>query len=218
MGSPLGVSNLRDSSGAPARDARGTADLWFRLASCHRRTIFLPWVYGFFVLDLWRVPGVASTFGKTTPGSRARSSVWLSVFNLFVLSVFWSFWSISLHAIRRRGCSDSLLRASAPAVLWVHCSPNCSPVPIGRDQSPACRWRVPCRRHSCPVRYLTRRGTAVSTSVSMIVLMSTGRSAAIRSAGIYQVFSGPVSARLLPVCLSAHLGDHIPLFGSVPIW
>jgi len=60
------------------------------VASRYRRTTFLPWVYGFFVLNL---AGFYAWFHLQEDHTWIARAffVWLSVFNLFVLSVFWSF-------------------------------------------------------------------------------------------------------------------------------
>jgi len=63
------------------------------LTSRYRRTTFLPWVYGFFCLNLvafW----AWFTFTDEKSASHLYAGrayfVWVSVFNLFVVAVFWS--------------------------------------------------------------------------------------------------------------------------------
>jgi AAA family ATP:ADP antiporter len=60
------------------------------LVSRFRRGIFIPLSYGVFILQLL---GFAWTFGGDGPSDRVQIAfyIWLSVFNLFVVSVFWSF-------------------------------------------------------------------------------------------------------------------------------
>ena len=64
------------------------------IASRYRRRTFLPWVYYFFILNILLF-FIAFTWFMDNELSRlwtARSFfVWLSIFNLFVVSVFWSF-------------------------------------------------------------------------------------------------------------------------------
>jgi AAA family ATP:ADP antiporter len=59
------------------------------LTSRVRRTVFLPWVYGFFILNLVGFYIWFHVQADHTWIARAFF-VWLSVFNLFVVSVFWS--------------------------------------------------------------------------------------------------------------------------------
>lgn len=60
------------------------------LVSRLRRGIFIPLAYGVFILQL---VGFALGFSADEPGAAVQLSfyVWVSVFNLFVVSVFWSF-------------------------------------------------------------------------------------------------------------------------------
>ncbi|HLP84348.1 MAG TPA: MFS transporter [Phycisphaerales bacterium] len=95
----------------PVRDAIGAGDLekldellWATfiamlvvqpiygwLTSRYRRTAFLPWVYGFFCLNLiafWAWFHFTRDDQHALPGR--VYFVWVSVFNLFVVAVFWS--------------------------------------------------------------------------------------------------------------------------------
>lgn len=64
------------------------------IASKYPRRTFLPWIYWFFVANILAFFGVFS-YSLANDLSIAWTSrvffVWLSVFNLFVVSVFWSF-------------------------------------------------------------------------------------------------------------------------------
>jgi len=94
---------LRDSMGITA-GVRSLDELfWFTflgmllamplfgwISGRYRRAVFLPWTYGFFVLNLlafW----IAFTAVEDDTWTARVFFVWLSVFNLFVVSVFWSF-------------------------------------------------------------------------------------------------------------------------------
>jgi AAA family ATP:ADP antiporter len=56
------------------------------------RQVFIPWVYRFFALNLLVFFALWKLWPEEQPGPIARSFfVWVSVFNLFVVSVFWSF-------------------------------------------------------------------------------------------------------------------------------
>jgi AAA family ATP:ADP antiporter len=64
------------------------------VASRFARRVFLPWVYLFFVSNIlifWVVFSQAVAADETHVWLGRAFFVWLSVFNLFVVSVFWSF-------------------------------------------------------------------------------------------------------------------------------
>ncbi|MEM9689016.1 MAG: MFS transporter, partial [Pseudomonadota bacterium] len=64
------------------------------IASRLPRRIFLPWVYFFFVLNILAFRGLFALFPEGTEyfsNVGVAFFIWLSVFNLFVVSVFWSF-------------------------------------------------------------------------------------------------------------------------------
>ena len=64
------------------------------VASRYPRRKFLPWVYLFFISNIllfWLVFSIAVDKGQSYVWLGRIFFVWLSVFNLFVVSVFWSF-------------------------------------------------------------------------------------------------------------------------------
>jgi len=64
------------------------------VASRFPRRVFLPWVYLFFISNIlifWAVFSKAIDAGEEHVWLGRAFFVWLSVFNLFVVSVFWSF-------------------------------------------------------------------------------------------------------------------------------
>ena len=64
------------------------------VASRFPRRVFLPWVYLFFISNIlifWFVFSEAIETGQDYVWLGRVFFVWLSVFNLFVVSVFWSF-------------------------------------------------------------------------------------------------------------------------------
>jgi AAA family ATP:ADP antiporter len=64
------------------------------VASRYPRRVFLPWVYLFFISNIlifWFVFSQARDSGQDYVWLGRVFFVWLSVFNLFVVSVFWSF-------------------------------------------------------------------------------------------------------------------------------
>ena len=60
------------------------------ITSRYRRSRFLPFIYYFFIANILLFYGLFESAVAPTPVARAFF-VWLSVFNLFVVSVFWSF-------------------------------------------------------------------------------------------------------------------------------
>lgn len=60
------------------------------LAARYPRRLLLPLVYGFFILDLLLFWGWLAS-GRGEAIAAGAFFIWLSVFNLFVVSVFWSF-------------------------------------------------------------------------------------------------------------------------------
>ena len=63
------------------------------LTSRFRRTAFLPWVYGFFCLNLiafWAWLSYSAEGSASHIAAGRAYFVWVSVFNLFVVAVFWS--------------------------------------------------------------------------------------------------------------------------------
>ena len=65
--------------------------LFSLIASRYPRKIFLPWVYYFFILNILFF-FLAFTYSESNHIWIARVFfIWISVFNLFVVSVFWSF-------------------------------------------------------------------------------------------------------------------------------
>ncbi len=63
------------------------------IASRFPRRTFVPWVYYFFILNILLFFGAFTAFGDQLDRVWVARTffVWLSVFNLFVVSVFWSF-------------------------------------------------------------------------------------------------------------------------------
>ncbi|RZI85513.1 MAG: MFS transporter [Rubrivivax sp.] len=55
------------------------------------RRRLLPWLYGFFILNLLGFYEVLQLAGTQSPWVARAFFVWVSVFNLFAISVFWSF-------------------------------------------------------------------------------------------------------------------------------
>ena len=89
MGIAGGVQNLQWLFTATFAASIGGQFLFGWVSSKVRRKAILPWTYGFFILNL----AVFAALVLACPGNvwTARSFyVWLSVFNLFTVSVAWS--------------------------------------------------------------------------------------------------------------------------------
>ena len=89
MGVTGGVENLDDLFGFTLLGMLLAVPLFGWVSGRFRRAVFLPWTYAFFVIKLvafWAVFRLAS---DDAPTARVFF-VWVSVFNLFVVSVFWS--------------------------------------------------------------------------------------------------------------------------------
>jgi AAA family ATP:ADP antiporter len=90
MGVAGGVENLDDLFGFTLIGMLLAVPVYGWISGRFRRAVFLPWIYVFFVAQLlgfWLVFRIAADDAQT-----ARVFfVWVSVFNLFVVSVFWSF-------------------------------------------------------------------------------------------------------------------------------
>jgi AAA family ATP:ADP antiporter len=66
------------------------APIFGALTARFPRKRLLPWLYGFFVLNLVGFWMIFTGAGHQTPVTGAAFFVWVSVFNLFAVSVFWS--------------------------------------------------------------------------------------------------------------------------------
>ena len=90
MGVAGGVENLDDLFGWTLLGMLAAVPLFGWITGRFRRAVFLPWTYLFFVAQLvafWAVFTSSEHYAAT-----ARVFfVWVSVFNLFVIAVFWSF-------------------------------------------------------------------------------------------------------------------------------
>ncbi len=104
------------------------------ITSRYPRRIFLPWVYGFFIVNIlifWAIFSQRIDEGQSHVWLGRIFFVWLSVFNLYVVSVFWSFMAdIYTREQGRRlfgllssgGSFGALLGGTATSVLVVDIS------------------------------------------------------------------------------------------------
>ncbi len=90
MGVAGGVENLDDLFGWTLLGMLLAVPLFGWISGRFRRAVFLPWTYLFFVAQLvafWAL----FTLGGDVAATARVFFVWVSVFNLFVIAVFWSF-------------------------------------------------------------------------------------------------------------------------------
>jgi AAA family ATP:ADP antiporter len=90
MGIESGVENLDDLFGWTLVGMLVAVPLFGWASGRFRRAVFLPWTYVFFVVQLVAFWAVFTTAADITTAAKVFF-VWVSVFNLFVVSVFWSF-------------------------------------------------------------------------------------------------------------------------------
>ncbi|MGH8197241.1 MAG: NTP/NDP exchange transporter [Steroidobacteraceae bacterium] len=90
MGVTGGVENLDDLFGYTLLGMVLAVPLFGWISGRFRRAVFLPWTYLFFVLQIVGFWALFTVHSDDTTTARVFF-VWVSVFNLFVVSVFWSF-------------------------------------------------------------------------------------------------------------------------------
>jgi AAA family ATP:ADP antiporter len=90
MGVAGGVENLDDLFGWTLVGMLVAVPVYGWISGRFRRAVFLPWIYAFFVVQLLGFWFVFRLLADDAPTARVFF-VWVSVFNLFVVSVFWSF-------------------------------------------------------------------------------------------------------------------------------
>jgi AAA family ATP:ADP antiporter len=93
MGTVYGVKHLQELFTATFLASLVFAPLYSGLASRIRLSTFLPWVYGFIATSVLLFFGLFR--GVSDPGQlhwvAAAFYVWVSTFNMLIISVFWSF-------------------------------------------------------------------------------------------------------------------------------
>lgn len=90
MGVTGGVENLDDLFGWTLLGMLLAVPLYGWISGHFRRAVFLPWIYVLFVAQLVGFWALFTATADDAPAARVFF-VWVSVFNLFVVSVFWSF-------------------------------------------------------------------------------------------------------------------------------
>jgi AAA family ATP:ADP antiporter len=100
------------------------------ITSRYPRKVFLPWVYAFFILNIlifWAIFTQRIEEGQSHVWLGRVFFVWLSVFNLYVVSVFWSFMADiytreqgrRLFGLLSSGGSIGALLGGTATSLWV---------------------------------------------------------------------------------------------------
>ncbi len=90
MGVAGGVENLDDLFGFTLIGMLLAVPVYGWISGRFRRAVFLPWIYVFFVVQLLGFWLMFRIVADDAPTARVFF-VWVSVFNLFVVSVYWSF-------------------------------------------------------------------------------------------------------------------------------
>ncbi|HZF26114.1 MAG TPA: MFS transporter [Steroidobacteraceae bacterium] len=189
MGITSGVANLPILFWATLLAMLAVQPIYGYVASRYRRTTFLPWVYAFFVLNLL---GFYAWFNLQEDHAWIARTffVWLSVFNLFVLSVFWSFCvDIFTRDQARRMFGFIAAGISAGGIVGPSLAKLLA-VPIGRINLLLVAAAFLALSLAF-VRYLTRwhgRMNASTTEERMDVDRPVGGNPL---SGIYQVFGSP---------------------------
>ena len=91
MGTVYGMDRLQELFTATFFASFVFSPLYAWLASRMRLSTFLPWVYGFIALTILAFGAVYMAGSSGEPWIAASFYVWVSTFNLLIISVFWSF-------------------------------------------------------------------------------------------------------------------------------
>ena len=91
MGMQIGAAKLQESFTGVFLTMLAVAPLFGWLNQRVARRTLLPWLYIFFIVNLLGFYTVLEARGEQGPLVARAFFVWVSVFNLFAISVFWSF-------------------------------------------------------------------------------------------------------------------------------
>jgi len=131
MGIAGGVRNLHLMFTATFVTMLVAVPLFGAVVARFPRRVFIPWVYRFFVLNIL-IFFALLTVTETSPHVARAFFVWVSVFNLFVVTVFWSFMADLFSNeqgkrlfgfIAAGGTAGALLGPTVTAVLAVPLGP-----------------------------------------------------------------------------------------------
>ena len=91
MGTVYGMDHLQELFTATFAASFVFSPLYAWLASRMKLSVFLPWVYGFIALTILAFGALYSAGSPAEHWIAAGFYVWVSTFNLLIISVFWSF-------------------------------------------------------------------------------------------------------------------------------
>ena len=91
MGTVYGVKHLQELFTATLIASLVFSPLYAGLASRMKLSTFLPWVYGFVAVTILGFCGVFASGRYEDRWVAAAFYVWVSTFNLLIISVFWTF-------------------------------------------------------------------------------------------------------------------------------
>lgn len=91
MGIQIGAKNLQESFTSVFLSMLMLVPVFGWLNRRFARRHLLPWLYGFFIVNLLGFYTVLQAQGLQSPLVARAFFVWVSVYNLFAISVFWSF-------------------------------------------------------------------------------------------------------------------------------
>ncbi|HEY3730982.1 MAG TPA: Npt1/Npt2 family nucleotide transporter [Steroidobacteraceae bacterium] len=91
MGTVFGTHHYQQLFSATLLASLVFAPLYAALAARIRLTTFLPWVYGFVALSIVGFYVLFASFGTDDRWIAGAFFVWVSTFNLLIISVFWTF-------------------------------------------------------------------------------------------------------------------------------
>ena len=92
MGTVYGVDHLQELFTGTFLASLLFAPLYSWFAARIRLSTFLPWVYGFIALSILGFYALFTAFGDAHDrGVAAAFYIWVSTFNILIISVFWSF-------------------------------------------------------------------------------------------------------------------------------
>ena len=109
MGTVYGMDHLQELFTATFAASFVFSPLYAWLASRMKLSTFLPWVYGFIALTILAFGALYSAGSPAEHWIAAGFYVWVSTFNLLIISVFWTF-----HG-------GHLLARAGEAAVWIHC-------------------------------------------------------------------------------------------------
>ena len=115
------------------------------VASRFPRKQFLPWVYAFFILNIlafWAAFSSAINEGESHIWLSRAFFVWISVFNLYVVTVFWSFMADLYSQEQGRRLFGMISAGGTTGGLIGSLVTTVSPSTSGSRIS--CRSRLPC--------------------------------------------------------------------------